>query len=85
MVIVEHFPEIVIETIKKNPATFEWFTNDWIKLVVSNPETRKMSLLKKDVFIDYKPLETQLEKLTDVDRLIESTEEVLPIYLINKN
>ncbi len=84
MVIVEHFPEIVLETIKKNPATFEWFMNDWIKLVVSNPETRKMSLLKKDVFIDYKPLETQLEKLTDVDRLIESTEEVLPIYLINK-
>jgi uncharacterized protein len=84
MVIVEHFPEIVLETIKKNPATFEWFANDWIKLVVSNPETRKMSLLKKDVFIDYQPLETQLGKLTDVERLVESTEEILPVYLINK-
>ncbi len=85
LVIVEHFPEIVLKTIKKNPATYEWFENDWIKLVVSNPLTNSFFLFDKNEFVPYFPQEFNIEVITDLTSKIESTHENLPVYLINKN
>ncbi len=86
MVIVEHFPEVVLDTIKRNPATFNWFAQNWVRLVVANPEDGKRYLFNKDHFSEYQPTEAPVPEILDVVRLIESTHENIAAHLIkNEN
>lgn len=85
MVIVEHYPEVVLQTIKQNPATYEWFENDWIKLIASDPDTKAFFLFEKDQFVPYQPLDMKIEKIDNLTSKIESTHENLPVYLIKNN
>lgn len=94
LLIVEHFPEVVLKTIKDVPEMYEWFINDWVHLVAMNPETRRFYYFKEGTFSEYVPLNSDIKKITDLDALIESskemetnyivdaTEENLPIYII---
>jgi len=82
MVIVEHLPEVVLETIKRNPATFNWFAQNWVRLVVANPEDGKRYLFSKDHFDVYEPTEAPIPEVMDIVQLIESTHENLIPYLI---
>ena len=95
LVIVEHFPEIVLGAINQQPATYEFYINEWVLLVAVNPETREISLFKDGSFSIYRPLTRALGSISDVNTLIESvkaaesthiveaTQENLPVYLIN--
>lgn len=83
LTIVEHFPEVVLTTIQKNPATYEWFINDWVNLVVVNPETHQFFKFKEGSFVEYKPLIEKIEKTHDIEKLVESSVDNLPVYLID--
>lgn len=95
LVIVEQFPEIVLGAINQQPATYEFYINEWVRLVAVNPETREIFLFKDGSFSIYRPLTRALESISDVITLIESvkaaesthiveaTQENLPVYLIH--
>jgi hypothetical protein len=95
LIIVEHFPEVVLKTIQSVPEMYEWFINEWVHLAVINPETNGLSYFKDGVFTDYEPLTRSITMLNDVTALIESspgmetnetidaTKENLPVYLLN--
>lgn len=85
MMIVEHFPEVVLETIQKNPATYEWFNNEWVKLVVFHPETKALFIFRDGAFKPYEVVHKQLETLSDITPVIESTHDNLPVYLISQH
>lgn len=85
LVIVEHYPEIVLQTIQMNPATYEWFKNEWIKLVVYNPETSSYTIFKDDKLIPYSPFKMDIQINQNLDPEIEKTHENLPVYLLNQN
>lgn len=94
LLIVEHFPEVVLKTIRSTPEMYEWFINDWVHLVVINPETITISYFKDGAFTEYVPLTLETNIVQDVNGLIESakgmetnqivdaTQENLPIYSI---
>ncbi len=82
MVIVEHFPEVVLATIQKNPATYQWFENEWIHLMVIHPETGAFLLFKEGKFSNYTPITDKLETVSDVTPLLEATQENIPVYFI---
>lgn len=84
LLMVEHYPQVVLDTIQKNPATYEWFINEWVVLVAIDPETRKTYLFNKGQFEEYIPLNTQIEVVKDIDKLIESHQENFPVYLFNQ-
>ena len=42
LIIVEQFPEIVLKTIQREPATYEWFKNQWVHLAVVHPEKNEV-------------------------------------------
>jgi uncharacterized protein len=42
MIIVEQFPDVVLKTIQTEPATFEWFQNEWVHLAVIHPEKNEV-------------------------------------------
>ena len=39
MMLVEHYPDVVLNSIKANPNTWLWFKNEWIHLVILHPQT----------------------------------------------
>ena len=82
LMIVEHFPEIVLSVIKSNPSTYEWYENNWLNLVVLNPDTKQYSVFQKGQFKDYIPVDFNIERVTNVNSVIESTHLNLPVYLI---
>lgn len=83
MVIVEHHPDVVLKTIQILPATYEWFINEWVHLVVIDPNTKELCLFKDGGFKKYTPLKNAVLNITDIPKLVETTLENLPVYSIN--
>lgn len=81
--IIEQFPEVIMKVIQRNPATYEWFKNEWVHLVAVNPETQELMYFKDEKFVEYKPLNQVLEHTVDISKLVESSEENLPVYIID--
>jgi hypothetical protein len=84
MIIVEHFPEVVLKVIQSNEATYEWFKNDWVHLVVISPDNHSFHHFKDGHFADYQPVSALLETKADLNDLIESNEENFPVYILNQ-
>lgn len=82
MVVVEHFPDIVQQAITKDEATFEWFKNEWVRLIAIDPVHHSTSLLVNGVFEPYTPLDIALPHIDNVMPVIESTDENLPIQIL---
>jgi hypothetical protein len=82
MIIVEHFPDVVLKTIKSNPATYEWFINEWVHLTVIHPETKNLHYFRYGEFSPYEPLFKYAPVVPSVDKAIESSMENLPVYII---
>ena len=85
MVIVEHFPEVVLDTIKRNPATFNWFSNEWIRLVAAHPETGELYFFKNDQFEVYEPTPAPVPEVEDYLKQVHSTIENITPGLLKKN
>ncbi len=83
LIIVEHFPNVVLETIQKLPEMYEWFNNEWVNLVAVNPETEEFFVFKNGMFSNYEPLKKSVGVLSDVTSLIESSQENLSVYELN--
>lgn len=97
MIIVEHFPEVVLKVIQSVPEMYEWFINEWVHLSVINPETDELFYFKEGQFVPYQPMTNQIHFFKDVHALLEdakemetnhishATQENLPIYFYNEN
>ncbi len=83
LIIVEHFPEIVLKTIKSVDAMYEWFINEWVNLVAINPETKELSVFKDGAFTSYTPLSKSVSHVANLTPILEKEEDNLPVYLIN--
>lgn len=83
MVIVEHFPDVVLDTIRKNPLTFEWFSNDWVKLCAVNPVTRDLFVFNGCEFEGYVPHHKTPPTVNDLSSMIFREHDNIPVYLLN--
>lgn len=82
MIIVEHFPEIVLKTIQSAPEMYEWFINEWVHLVSFRPDTKEFYEFKKGKFVKYTPLKKAVETVPDIVPVLEKTIENLPVYVM---
>lgn len=85
LLIVEHFPELVLKTIQKAEETYEWFINDWVKLVSIHPESKELQVFEGGNFRPYEPLTKDIQEIDQLDTLIASSQENFPVYLIQQN
>ncbi|HMG94018.1 MAG TPA: putative inorganic carbon transporter subunit DabA, partial [Chryseolinea sp.] len=83
MIMVEHFPEVVLETIQKSPEVYEWFINEWVYLVAVNPKTRELHLFKNGGFTFYCPMRKSIDSVADLTALIETNTDNLPVYSLS--
>lgn len=82
LVIVEHFPEVVLKTIQSVDAMYEWFINEWVHLIAMNPETKELSVFKDGRFTSYIPLQKTTPSVSDITPILETSTENIPVYLI---
>lgn len=83
MIIVEHFPDVLLKVIQKAPEVYEWFINEWVHLVSVNPETYEFSIFKEGSFVPYQPLKNKIEERADMTPIIEEEQENIPVYTIS--
>jgi uncharacterized protein len=95
LIIVEHFPDIVLKTVQSTPEMYEWFNNEWVHLAAVNPETSELFYFSNGAFVPYLPLADKIHFFKDVHALLEdakemetnhiahATQENLPIYFYN--
>lgn len=81
MIVVEHFPEVVLSTIQSVPEMYEWFINEWVHLVAIHPETNKFYYFNEGVFTEYLPLTKNTSSVNNFNTLIESAKEMETNYI----
>jgi uncharacterized protein len=81
LMIVEHLPEIVMQVLLKSPATYEWIKNYWVHLVVLDPSSNEFLHYRDGTFVKYHPI-ASVNELAHLNKCLMSTEENLPVYLI---
>ncbi|MFM8913484.1 MAG: YbcC family protein [Flammeovirgaceae bacterium] len=84
MVIVEHFPEVVLMAIQKEAPTYEWFFNEWVRLVAVHPDTHQLYLFKQGAFHLYQPTVVGVPVAPNLRSIFEEHEENLPVYELER-
>lgn len=84
MVIVEHYPDVVLKAIEKEAPTYEWFFNEWVRLVAVHPDTHELFLFKQGMFEAYQPTIEQVQVMPNLLSIFEENEENLPVYELER-
>lgn len=84
LVIVEHFPEVVLKTIQTNPATHEWFLNSWVNLVAFHPVEKQFYQFANGVFVRYDFPQEQLMHIDDAMKFVTNESENLPVVELTR-
>lgn len=82
LMIIEHFPDVVTSLLNRSPETNNWFLNEWISLIVIDPETEIFYRYVNGKFEIYEPLQRSVEHIPDIKNIIESDKENLNVYII---
>ena len=83
MVIVEHFPDIILKTIQILPELYEWFKNEWVHLVSVNPETKQFSYFKEGEFVKYETLTNQVPSISNMHDFLENAKEMETNHILD--
>jgi hypothetical protein len=79
LMIVEHYPEIVLDVIQREAATFEWFKNNWINLIAVHPETKQLFYFDNGIFELYQTIGEPLKKIKNLEDFYPTTDDNLEI------
>jgi uncharacterized protein len=83
LMIVEHFPDVVLTVLKSSPETIQWFTNEWINLVALHPETNEFWRFSKGLF-ELLEVDNQVFDFVSGEMNFDGqSSENLPIYIFN--
>ena len=83
LIYIEQFPNVVMDTLNASPPAKQWFEDEWIHLVVQHPESKLLHRYNKGKFIEYHSLHKEVKETSQLQHLIESTEENLPVLILN--
>jgi len=95
LIVVEHYPEIVLKSIQSAPEIYEWYINEWVHIVAVHPDTHQFHYFRDGSFRLHEPMIKNLPQVKDVIALAESakemetnyivdaTQENLPVYTLN--
>lgn len=82
LVIVEHFPDVILKTLQQNEATYEWFINEWIHLMAIHPENKTFFRFKGEAFTPYTPVKQEIKSIDNIgDVIVSERENIEPMVL----
>jgi uncharacterized protein YbcC (UPF0753/DUF2309 family) len=71
VIVVEHYPEVVLKTIQSDPSVYAWFEHEWVHLATIHPDTHAIYWFRNGRFTPYIPLVSELGYIQDVGTMIE--------------
>ncbi len=83
LIVVEHFPDVVLRTIQSAPDMYEWFINEWVHLVVMHPEKNTFHYFKEGRFTRYEPQTPNINTIQHFQEYIESAAEMETNYIVD--
>jgi hypothetical protein len=96
LVIVEHYPDVVLKVVQSAPEMYEWYLNEWVHLMAVHPETNQFYYFKEGVFTEYVPVVNKVGTVNNLIALVEdaremetnnivdATRENLPVYSLER-
>lgn len=94
LMVVEHYPGVVLNTIKILPELYEWFENEWVHLMAMDPDTGAFHYFKDHAFHPYTPSTHDIPEIEDIHKffeaakpmetnyILDATKENLPVHLL---
>lgn len=83
LVIVEHFPEIVLKVIQSNEAMYEWYKNEWVHIAALHPETKEIFYFKDEKMQQYNTSSFELKAINNVHQLFEDAPEMINNQIVH--
>lgn len=83
LIVVEHFPQVVLNSIQSVPEMYEWFINEWVHLVAVDPQTHKFHYFRKGTFTEYIPITGKIDTIKDMHSFIESVKEMETNHIVD--
>lgn len=83
LLIVEHYPEVVMKVIKSRAEVYDWFKYRWINLIAVHPETHLLYRFRNERFESYVPAIKSIPIVSDLNQFIENSSDNLPISQIS--
>lgn len=85
LIIVEQDPAVVLRTIQRDKATYEWIANEWVRLVAVHPEDKACHLFGDNRFAPYLPLLGELPEARDMAPIWETQMDNIPVHLLQSD
>ena len=94
LVIVEHYPEVVLNAIQSSPEVFEWYKNEWVHILALHPDSDEFYYFHEGAFHAYHPSNQSPGNISDINSFIENacemetnyiadaTKENLPVHIL---
>ena len=83
MILVEHYPDVILKTIKSDLNLYQWFINEWVHLVSIHPDTNEFYYFKNGFFTTYDPLTQNTLSLNNIHSFIEGAKEMDTNYIVD--
>lgn len=82
LVVVEHYPEVVFAAITRNTATYNWFKENWVHLIVLDPNDKKMYRFVNERFDLFQPTVSIVQEKSVSEELFEATADNISPFII---
>jgi len=82
--VIEHYPEVILQTIQKEAPTYQWFYNNWVHLVAIHPDTKELYRFMSGSWVKYQPLTEKLPFTDNLEEVLLNNSGNLPIYLLEQ-
>lgn len=83
LIIVEHYPEVVLKTIQSQPDLYQWFADGWVQLAAIHPDNNLCYYFSKGTFEVYHPLAKDIKKFSNIHQLIENASEMTTNHIVD--
>ncbi len=83
LVIVEHYPEVVLKVIQSAPEMYEWYINEWVHILAVHPKTNQFFIFKNGIFTEYQPVVQKINTADDLIFLVEDAKEMETNYIVD--
>lgn len=82
LILVEHRPAVVLATIQRDPATYNWFAQEWVHLVAIDPDSGGLFRFQEGAFAPYQPTVDHVQHIDSLRRVLETHVDNIPVQLL---
>jgi uncharacterized protein YbcC (UPF0753/DUF2309 family) len=83
LILVEHYPEVILKCIQSSPEMYEWFINEWVHLVSIHPDNHSYYYFKEGAFNLYKPCGEPVSKIKSFDEILDESHEMETNFIVD--